>query len=472
MSSRILVPLHAADRNPNLPGPPIVAGESNSQPWSPQRVEPELGGQLGALDLAALGVEIRWLDDQTDACLAALEPSRYHRRGAEELHRFRAGARARGDVAVSLHTVFDDESPRSVMFTAAASVSVSDYTSVIASRVGAGTRPVLADGLDALDRDLANRLLQTIGASSRWLALSLSGAELHTPSGYVVHRPVGTLTPLLVTQLGEPVTAVWTDDEGLERVYVLPEGHDWAQTLRWLVERCLPAHAPNGLRALRRDLVAVPVELLSDLELDARAALAGLEAEYEPRLASARQAATVARLRADEVRDGLLYESGAPLVAAVASVLRDAGLGVEDLDDRFGDTISADLLVTDAVRVLVEVKSSNQSAGEDLAIKLTKHLATWPKISPDEPVDRGVLVVNHQLRVPVDQRSEKVYTNQAFIDTLDFEVVSTRDLLPWWLRRDWATIRRVFGGQTADTSSGSRTAAEVAPRRRRFRFSR
>lgn len=472
MSSRILVPLHAADRNPELPGPPIVVGNSSSQPWVPERVKPELGTQLAALDLAGLGVEVRWLGDQTDACLAALEPSRYHGRGADELARFRAGARARADVAVSVHTLFDDESPRSVMFSAVASVSVSDYTSVSARRVGAGTLPVLADGLDAPDRDLANRLLQTIGAGNRWLALSLNGAELHTPSGYEVHQPVGTLTPLLVTQLGEPVAAVWIDDEGLERVYVLPEGHDWAQTIRWLVERCLPVHASNGLRALRRDLVGVPVELLSDLERDANAALAELEAEYEPRLADARQAATAARLRADEVRDGLLYETGAPLVAAVAGVLGDAGLSVEDLDERFGNTVSADLLVTDAVRVLVEVKSSNQSAGEDLAIKLTKHLATWPKILPDEPVDRGVLVVNHQLRVPVEQRNARVYTNQAFVDTLDFEVVSTRDLLTWWLRRDWVTIRRVFGGGTAETSSASGSAGEVAPRRRRFRSSR
>lgn len=466
----MLIPVHAAARNPATPGPPLILG--NAPTWGPQRLEPNLGEQLAAIDLAGEGVEIRWLGDQADDCLAALNPSRFHSRGADEFQRFLAGAKARADTAVSVFTLFDDESPRSVMFHAVASVSVADYTSVAGARVGAGTTPRIAAGLDPVDRDLANRLLQTVGSSARWLALELSGSETHGSYGVELHEPEGHLIPLLVTQLDEPVAAVWVDSGTTQRVYVLPEGQDWTQTLRWLIQHCLPRHAPNGLRHLRRDLLPVPENLRSIDEERTIAALDAIQAELDARLQAAQDAARRARETADEVRDALLYGTGSALVSAVGRVLRDAGLQVQDLDERFGDTISADLLVVDPGRnVLVEVKSSNQTAGEDLAAKLTRHLTTWPTIAPNDPVERGVLVVNHQLRLPVEARSEEVYARKEFADSLNFQVVASRTLLGWWLQQDWHTIRRTFGASAdaRDRAAGKAPEAIVAQPAKRFR---
>lgn len=158
---------------------------------------------------------------------------------------------------------------------------------------------------------------------------------------------------------------------------------------------------------------------------------------------------------------------------AVAGILRDAGLQVEDLDERFGDTISADLLVTGHVlNVLVEVKSSNQTASEDLAAKLTKHLATWPTIAPNDPLNRGVLVVNHQLQLPTEVRTEQVYARKEFVDTLSFQVIAMRTLLNWWLQQDWDTIRRVFGAAVSATPAASsmNPLAIVAQPAKRFPF--
>ena len=467
----MLIPVHAAARDPATPGPPVILG--NGPTWGPQRVEPNLGEQLAAVDLAGEGIEVRWLGDQADDCLAALNPSRFHSRGADELQRFRAGAKARSDTAVSLLTLFDDESPRSVMFRAVTSVSVAEYTSVAGARVGAGTTPRIADGLDPVDRDLANRLLQTVGSSDRWLALELSGSETHSMYGLELHQPEGRLIPLLVTQLDEPVAAVWVDDNSTERVYLLSEGQDWTQTLRWLVQHCLPRHVPNGLRHLRRDLLPVPENLRSTDEQRTIATLDAIQAEFDARLQAAQDAARQARETADGIRDALLYGTGSALVSAVGGVLRDAGLQVEDLDERFGDTISADLLVIGhGLNVLVEVKSSNQTAGEDLAAKLTKHLATWPTIAPNDPLDRGVLVVSHQLRLPIEARAEQVYARKEFKDTLSFQVIATRTLLNWWLQQDWDTIRRVFGTPASANPAADSMGPQdlVAQPAKRFRF--
>ena len=98
----------------------------------------------------------------------------------------------------------------------------------------------------------------------------------------------------------------------------------------------------------------------------------------------------------------MLFGGGAELVGAVARVLTDAGLDVVDLDEFVGRTDSADLLVTDGrrQRLLVEVKSASGMPSERLVGDLSRHLQTWPEIRDDLPVGGGLLVVNHQMRVP------------------------------------------------------------------------
>jgi len=58
-----------------------------------------------------------------------------------------------------------------------------------------------------------------------------------------------------------------------------------------------------------------------------------------------------ATAQAEAVRDPLLYGTDKALVSAVSSVLSDADLEVTDLDELFGDTISADLLAARNGRV-------------------------------------------------------------------------------------------------------------------------
>lgn len=433
-----------------------------------------LADELAAVDTRRVGVEFRWLGDQTDDCAAALEPSQLWNQGATERDRFLAGARHRGEPAVSLFTIAveDDEPGRSVLFSADTSVMVDQHTTVTGRKIGAGTLPALADGLDPDDKDLANRLLHTVGRNDRWLALDLAGSELHGTDGIRTVPPDGTLVPLLVTGVGEPVVAVWQPSDKSQRVYVLPAGHDWTSTLDWLIHRCLPRHAPARLVELRRDLLPVPAEQLSVQETAANDRLAHLEQQYAADLAAARQAAQAARERADTVRDPLLHATGKHLEHAVAQALRDGGLQVEDLDQRLGATTSADLLVTGrGRRVLVEVKSTGGPAPENLPDKLTKHLAAWPATAPDEPVDRGVLIVNHQTRTAPHARAPDVYTRPEFLAALAHTVLPTTRLLAWWLQDDWDAIRNAVLGPAGPTADGPGPApanpqpTPAAPRR-------
>lgn len=464
VTSPLLIPVHAATRNPATPGPPLILG--NAPTWGQQRFPPDLGKQLAQADPTSLGITIRWLGDQTDNCLAAINPSRFHNSGADELARFQAGARSRGDTAVSLMTLFDTDTdtPRSVMSTGVTSTSVGNHSTITGTRIGAGTQPRLADDIDPVDRDLANRLLHTIGPSDRWLALTLNGMYEETVRGARQHETEGHLTPLLVTALGEPVAAAWTSDDHSERIYLLPEQQDWTQTLRWLVQHCLTQHAPTGLRQVRRDLLPVPAKLRSIDEQQATAALESLRIEHATTLKQAEAAEQHARDTADTIRDALLHSTGTHLVDAVATVLRDAGLDVEDLDQRFGDTISADLLATHGdYKTLIEVKSSNNAAGEDLAHRMTKHLNTWPNIAPDDPVSRGVLIVNHHIRQLPEARPDQVYTRPEFTNTLPFDVIATTTLLTWWLQQDWTAIKQAFG-KPASTGTTPANTTSTAPR--------
>ena len=95
-------------------------------------------------------LEARWLGMESSDCAAALDPSIYHGRGADELKRFLAGARSRGELALLITTMgnVNDHSPRSLTATADASISLPDLESYISgARIPAGATISLADGL-------------------------------------------------------------------------------------------------------------------------------------------------------------------------------------------------------------------------------------------------------------------------------------------------------------------------------------
>jgi hypothetical protein len=211
----------------------------------------------------------------------------------------------------------------------------------------------------------------------------------------------------------------------------------------------------------------VDPDLRTAEELAARQSLADLEARYaEDRLAlkdDLRRAETAA----EPIRYGLLYGSGAELVDAVAAVLNAAGLTTVDLDAVLGGTKSADLLVgAGPQRRLVEVKAVGGAAQEALVGHLQRHLATWPQLRPGEPVDGGVLVVNHQHKLHPTERTATVYARPEFVTSLTVPVISTVELFGWWRTGDWAAIRSaVLGGEPAAATTPAAAAPVPAGRR-------
>ena len=154
-----------------------------------------------------------------------------------------------------------------------------------------------------------------------------------------------------------------------------------------------------------------------------------------------------------------------------SNVLTDAGITVADLDAVLGDTSSADLLgELDTRRRLIEVKSASGNAGEKLMGQLENHLRNWPPPGQD-PVEGGVLIVNHQHRLPPAERSEAVYDRPDFLRNLTAPVISTRQLYDWWRSAAWDQIRdAIFPSTTAavDAPSVPDPARAEAARRPRW----
>jgi hypothetical protein len=156
-----------------------------------------------------------------------------------------------------------------------------------------------------------------------------------------------------------------------------------------------------------------------------------------------------ARDNAEPVREALLHGTGSGLANAVRAVLTSAGFHTVDLDHELGGSKSADLLATrGSSRILIEVKSATGRAPESLTDDLQRHLNTWPSLRPDQPVHGAALVVNHQHRLPLHERSPEIYTRHEFVSTLQFPVISTGTLFEWWRTADWDHIRAALLDQT------------------------
>lgn len=277
-----------------------------------------------------------------------------------------------------------------------------------------------------------------------------------------VHEPQGHLVPILVNDLDEPVAAAWVSDDESQRWYIQPAGIDWDTVLDWLMQQALPEINPAALRRFRSPRFNDP-DLQSRDELTARQDLTELEERYADEKTQLERRLLTAREKAEPLRNGLLYEAGAPLVAAVRTVLADAGLHIVDLDHELGATRSADLLVSLTVdgtaRHLVEVKGVGGPAKEDFVGDLQRHLDTWPELRPQQPVAGGVLIVNHQHKLDPSERSREVYARREFVNSLQVTVLSARQLFDWWREEDWAAIRAAILGDNAITN-----AAKTAPR--------
>ncbi len=323
-----------------------------------------------------------------------------------------------------------------------ASIDLVDHETTIAGfRLPRGTRPVLADGLDAADRDLGLRLLSR-PPDAQWWKLERRGAGKHLGGrGWHMTEPVGELRPILIDSLGAPVVAVWVSPDERQRWYIVPDGTDWDTVIAWLMIQAVPAYVPDAPRR-HRLASAVDPDLETPAETEARVALADLESRYARDKARLEQNLADAKAVGDPIRYGLLFGTGQVLVEAVAQALSAAGLAVDDVDAMLGATKSADLLVTFGLHPrLVEVKSAGGDAKEPLVGDLLRHLDTWSELQPGIPLDGGTLIVNHQHKQPPGQRSRQIYRRPEFVNTLTVPVVGTLYLFNWWRTKDWEAIR-------------------------------
>lgn len=267
--------------------------------------------------------------------------------------------------------------------------------------------------------------------------------------------------------------AAWTSPAGDQRWYIIPDATDWTTILDWLVQQALPTYVPDALRRVRSPHFVDPA-LQTVAEQVALEALAELEARYAEAKLELEEDLQRAKAAAEPVRYGLLYGSAAELVTAVAAVLTAADLATINLDEELGGTRSADLLVcAGPQRRLVEVKATGGAAPESLVGHLDRHLATWPQLRPHQPVEGGVLIVNHQHKLHPAQRATQVYSRPEFVDALTVPVISTVELFDWWRTADWASIQAAVLGtelspagptpNSAVSSALGTAAASTAP---------
>lgn len=412
------------------------------------------------IDWAVLGFEPRWMGFDAADCAVALQPNIFSGQGADEFDRFRQGAERRGETAVVISLIGEiKDEPRNVYNVfgpPVSSVSIGQtYTSIHGRIIGKAARVRAARDLNDADGQLALRLLSA-NPTPTWRGLSLSGAVLESVYGREQHAPEGTLLPILETELGEPVVAVWISPDDVERRYVVPVETPWTLLLPWLLEQALPAFVPAAMRRARRPL-ASDKDLMTRQERDVHAALADLEADYAARRIELERQIEDAQDAVVATREGLLYGAGQQLVSAVRSVFESAGIEIVDLDEKFGDTKNADLLCSyGGLSRLVEVKSAFGSAPERAYQDLIRHLREWPSLPGASSIDGGALVISHDRRKVPFERSPKPYTRPEFLLAQTEPVISALELFAAWRDSNLGEIRRLlFGPNTAP-------AAEVA----------
>jgi len=350
---------------------------------------------------------------------------------------------------------------RNVFGPPASSVSIGQtHTSITGRLLGKEAKVRLAADIGDADGDLARRLLN-LDPAPRWRALSLVGAVTVSVYGREEHTAEGALTPLLETELGEPVVAVWVSPDGVERRYVVPAETPWTVLLQWLLDEGLPELVPGALRRARRQL-GTDMFLMTRSERTARSALAELEVEYSGRKRELECQLEQAEAVASPIRDSLLFGTGQSLVDAVRLVFEFADVAVTDLDQELGDTRNADLLCTYGGRSrLVEVKSASGGAPERAYQDLLRHLREWPNLPGSAPVDGGALVINHEYRKIPKDRARRPFERPEFLAAQTEPVIATLDLFDAWREENWEAVRQLlFGVAAMPTSALMSLAAE------------
>jgi hypothetical protein len=434
----------------------VADGERAPLSWAEGRNRPAITREL--IDWDTLGLTPRWLGEDSSEAVAAIEPGIFTGRGAQEWERFLEGARGRGELALAVSTIGSPGDGGSQLPWARGAASVllpgALFSNVGGERLSLASRPEPAQDLGRADRDLALRLTNTRPTDLPWWRLTLSGAALEGAAiGTQVVSAQGTLSPLLLSRVGEVVAAIWTSDDGAIRHYLLPYLPTYAPVLDWLTRQGLPEFNPAAVRRTRTSLATEP-ELQTTAETTARARLTELEADYQQQRSEVEAELTAAVSAADEVRQALLYGKDTPLQDAVSHVLSDAGIAARSVDELLSGTRNADLLATwEGNSVLVEVKGTSGNASESLAEPAVRHLNTWPQLRPDLPVSGVVLIINHQARIHPLDRTPAPYNRREFTASLTFPVLSTAQLYDWWRRGEHAAIQSAIFGHAAKSTA-------------------
>jgi len=242
---------------------------------------------------------------------------------------------------------------------------------------------------------------------------------------------------LLVTDVEEVVAAVWISPDREMQWFLLPWGVDWGNILDWIETQALPDLVPTALARARR---AIEEDLLTGDEREAHSRLEAFDQTVETERLGLLEEITSARDGADERRYQLLCGSGKELADAVSNVMQESGMVVENLDETFGSGRSGDYLIThNDLHWLVEVTSSAGAMAEIEVGKLMAHVETWPRLR-SEPIEAGVLVVNHDYRKAPSERPHGAYRRKEFVDSLKISVIGTIPLCRWWVGGDYEAI--------------------------------
>lgn len=199
----------------------------------------------------------------------------FYGHGSDELNRFLKGAAVRGETALLLSMIGQEEpEPRYPLASHDGSVLLPGPRGRIAGRrLPEGAIGQLVDGLDPADRDLALRLRNRPAGSTWWAIEPVSLEAIRGDgTGREIHSPRGEFKPILLNAIGEALAGVWLPEDEDWRWYVVPWGDNWAPLVDWLISHALPEYVPA---ALRRVHAAEPLdeELLTNAEITARAAL-------------------------------------------------------------------------------------------------------------------------------------------------------------------------------------------------------
>lgn len=131
-----------------------IRASENPGAWGAQERPPVTSE---AIDWEALRVSPRWVGDDSSEAVAALEPNRFHDRGAQEWERFRGGTRARGEVALAISTLRPARGPRPAALGRtgdAVSLPGADGSNVGGDQIALGSRPEVGWSVAPLHRAL------------------------------------------------------------------------------------------------------------------------------------------------------------------------------------------------------------------------------------------------------------------------------------------------------------------------------